>query len=74
MQQSADDIVGIFFYRRSEHEHKEKTDISMTADNSRKEEKSKAQAGKSEESSVPFPNSAMADKTVEEKSFLPSPD
>lgn len=44
----------------------------MTADKSRKEEQSKAQAENSEESSVPFPNSAKADKTIEEQSFLPS--
>lgn len=44
----------------------------MTTDNCRKEEKSKAKAEESEESSVPLLNSAMAVKTEREISILPS--
>lgn len=43
----------------------------MTAGNRRKEEVSKAQTENSEESSVPFPNSAITDKAAKEPSFLP---
>ena len=44
----------------------------MTTNNRRKEEKSKAKTGNSEESFVPFPNSAMVDKAERKESFLPS--
>jgi group II intron reverse transcriptase/maturase len=44
----------------------------MTTDNRRKEDASKAQVGKSRESLVPFPNSAMVGKAERETSILPS--
>jgi RNA-directed DNA polymerase len=44
----------------------------MTAENRRKEEETKAKTENSEENFVPFPNSAMADKTEREQTFLPS--
>ena len=44
----------------------------MTTDNCRKEERSKANAEESEESSVPLLNSAMAVKAERENSILPS--
>src|SRR3990167_3503939 len=44
----------------------------MTTDNCRKEERSKANAEESEESSVPLLNSAMAVKAEKENSILPS--
>ena len=44
----------------------------MTVNNRRKEKRFKAKTGNSEESFVPSPNSAMADKAEREPSFLPS--
>ena len=51
---------------------KERSQISMTTENRRKEDMSKAQAEESRESLVPPLNSAMVDKTEKETSILPS--
>lgn len=74
VQKSADDVVGenLFFAEGPNMKTKERSKTSMTTENRRKEDMSKAKAEESGESLVPLLNSAMVGKAEMEKSLLPS--
>jgi|CXWL01.1.fsa_nt_gi hypothetical protein len=71
VQQSADDVVDIARYRRSEHENEGEIQTSMTTDNRRKEERSKADPKELKQNFIPLSESAMVDQT-KERSILPN--
>ena len=74
VQQAADDVVGaaLVSRRRSEHENEGKIQTSMTTDNRRKEERSKAETEESGRNLVPLPKSATVGKAERQLSILPS--
>jgi len=74
VQKSADDVVGgsFFFAEGPNMKTKERSITSMTIENRRKEDMSKAKAEESGRNLVPLLNSAMVDKTETATSILPS--